>query len=93
MQYLILLIIHDEKLSLFHVLTFIPKETFEVTYQLLQVFIVFTCKIHQKTFAVVKKSAKNMKIFTTNDKRYTVYQYFLKPYTRVGFAVRNIAIY
>ena len=52
------------KVSLFHIFTFIPQKNIH-SYQLLQTFIVFMCKIPQKTFTVAKQSAKNMESFSS----------------------------
>ena len=46
------------------------------SYQLSQAYTVFVYKKSPKTFAVVKQSAIiNMKVFTTNNKQYTVHKY------------------
>ena len=66
-MYRILLIIHCEKLSLFH----ISQESVH-GYQFLQALIVFTCKNLLKNFRGCEVIHKKGKIFTTNDKSYTV---------------------
>ena len=51
LYHILLIIIHGENVSLFHIFTFIPEKTFMVT----SFYVIFKhviTKIHQKVFAV-----------------------------------------
>ena len=58
----VLLIIRSEKVSLFHVFNLTPQNNVH-SYQLLQAFIVFSCKNSPKRFHSCKSICKNVKIF------------------------------
>ena len=67
----ILLIIHSEKLLLFHIFTFIPLKNIH-SYQLLQAFNMYSLQNSPKIFCGCEAICENVKGFTVNNKQYTV---------------------
>ena len=53
-------------------------------YQLLQAFIVFTCKICQKLLRLWNNSWITCKFFNANDKQYTLYYMLISLVTRIN---------